>query len=535
MTIPQLDETPTLFLLIGFSMLFLWVVAVIISTKQKDNWLCLGLLAIVFYERLPLFLFNREINPDESQMITQGMTLWQDPAMFRSVDTTTGGPLNSYLITFVHLFGLPFDYRTGHLLATLLLISSIWLIFRALSIKYDSSVALYAVLPSALFYAFAQHPDFTHYASELVAVLIISGVFYLNVLFGKKQKNAYLFISGFLLALLPIAKLQSLPIGFVLGLMFLYEIFLQPKKSSQKVAILVVGALTTVLILVGVLALFGTLDDFYTFYIKLNVLHQSDGSYLDSLLQFSKFIFSFDEVKLLFISLLIVFGFKLLKRKKIIFNINHAFLLLLWLMTIFALTKSGSPYGHYLHFMHLPFAWLCAVLLFEVFKKVVNKLKIILLLLLIAPYPLKFIYQVAFHKNTSNYPTAWQLQQTNVGNEIKKYAKSGEYLAVWGWRIDYHIETQMPQATNTNHNPYEILTFGLTDLHRKRYLADLQRNNPPVFVDATGKNCHWFVDRTKHGHEIFADLKNYIQNHYILANFVDDTRVYVRKDRMKNN
>ena len=58
------------------------------------------LIACVFLLRLPSALVPRELNPDESLMLSQAMKFLVDPRPWLAGDTGNAGPLNSYFISF---------------------------------------------------------------------------------------------------------------------------------------------------------------------------------------------------------------------------------------------------------------------------------------------------------------------------------------------------------------------------------------------------------------------------------------------------
>ncbi len=103
-------------------------------------------LGLLFLLRLPSIVFNAEVNPDESQMITQALTLRQNPVYFQSVDGTTAGPLDSYFLVLPGLLGLPFDYITAHLMAFGLVAVYLWLLFRTAPLWFSGSAARLALL-----------------------------------------------------------------------------------------------------------------------------------------------------------------------------------------------------------------------------------------------------------------------------------------------------------------------------------------------------------------------------------------------------
>ena len=122
---PKFDSSPFAYwaVIYFFCWLLTWAV---LTNKFRSPWLFLGAsFLLLFLLRLSSIVYNQEINPDESQMIAQALTLRYDPVFWRSVDGTTGGPLNTYLLTLVGLFGLPYDYITAHLVACALVMLKI--------------------------------------------------------------------------------------------------------------------------------------------------------------------------------------------------------------------------------------------------------------------------------------------------------------------------------------------------------------------------------------------------------------------------
>ena len=69
------------------------------------------LFLFLFAWRWPFLLVASEFNPDESQLIAGTITLAHDPVFWRSVDGTTSGPLNFYVLLPVHWLGASSTFR----------------------------------------------------------------------------------------------------------------------------------------------------------------------------------------------------------------------------------------------------------------------------------------------------------------------------------------------------------------------------------------------------------------------------------------
>lgn len=125
-----------------------------------------------------------------------------------------------------------------------------------------------------------------------------------------------------------------------------------------------------------------------------------------------------------------------------------------------------------------------------------------------------------------------KMQISDVSKAILKYAKAGEPLVVWGWMQDYYAETQMPQGTNDNH-AIRCFTYSLIDEHRKRYVADIIKNEPPVIVDAVAPTSFMMKEKELYGLDKFPELQKLINERYVLAETVKGNDIYVIKSRFK--
>ncbi|KAB7727104.1 hypothetical protein F5984_22995 [Rudanella paleaurantiibacter] len=523
-------------------------------------------LVLLFLLRLPSICFNNEINPDESQMITQAMTLAQDPVYFRSVDGTTGGPLDSYALVVPSWVGLPFDYISAHLLAFGLIALFLIFTFRAAQLWFGIQSAQLALFPLVLLLGMTQNGDFLHYNSELVAIVLLALATYL---LARQQQSVpvrpQLFLIGFLLGMVPFGKLQGVPLAAVVGLFTGIDVlrrptFSVPQKAGQ-LAILGVGSLLFPALFVLFMAVSGQLDSFVTFYIEGNFNYATGGNQLDNLLHLPRFFGKGSEfawlVSLTIALLAIWFAASQLTRPTqnglgvsaiSADRANRAdhlfytgFLSLLTLITFYAITRTGSEYVHYLFFLMGPLmlwmAYIWSALL--AYNQPVQWLG----LGLVAVYLLSFGVQALsrYQQGTpmNPYPSdnqgGWHLPKADIVKEIVKYAQPGEKLVVWGWRCDYYVQAQMPQGVAENHTIRSTFAHPMLDIYQRRYVADFKRSFPPVFVDAVGSQNLWMNDRKTQGFEIISPLAQFVSANYRYVGLFNDARLYVRNDRFNAN
>ncbi len=105
-------------------------------------------------------------------------------------------------------------------------------------------------------------------------------------------------------------------------------------------------------------------------------------------------------------------------------------------------------------------------------------------------------------------------------------------MVVWGWQCRYYVEAQLAQGTAENHSERCIFQHPLQAVYRQRYLRDMKRTRPVVFIDAVGKNSTWVQDVATQGYESFPELAVYIRKNYAYLGRIDDTRLFIRKDRL---
>ena len=99
------DDFPVVYFALGY--LLAAAVALLVYGNKIRIQELLFLVAsgtLVILMRLPIVIFNQEINPDESQMIAHALTLQQYPIYWQSVDGTTIGPLDNYVLLLPSFF-----------------------------------------------------------------------------------------------------------------------------------------------------------------------------------------------------------------------------------------------------------------------------------------------------------------------------------------------------------------------------------------------------------------------------------------------
>lgn len=530
--------------------LFLW--AEFTHRLKSSTVFLLALLALFLLMKLPSIVFNDEINPDESQMIAQALALHTDPIYFRSVDGTTGGPLDSYLLIIPTWFGLSFDYMTAHITAFILIALCLFITFKTVHSWFGESIARLSIVPTVLVLGITQHGDFSSYNSEMIAIVLLSLSYYIyaKVINQSRPSLRLIGLVGFWAGMVPFCKLQGVLLAIVVCAFLALDLL--SRKSTLQIKLVQVGILTvTGLSFPSFVVLFTWLnnvyDDFVTFYIISNFTYAGATNLIDNLLSLPAFFASADQ----FIWLVLLTGVVLLtwcvtSIKYKFYNLKDwrigGFIFALVIVTLYSVTRTGTGYIHYLYFLVSPLVFCLAYSLHGVNQLDVkvsswlHKMVAAGAIAILVGFGAQTVSAYTSGKPINPFPSDKQIGnamiQTPVTKAILTYAKPGEKLVVWGWRNDYYVKTQMPQGVAENHVVFSVFNHKMRSAYHNRYIADFKRSMPPVFVDAVGSQNLWLTDKKTQGHEFNVGLAKIIDQHYTYVGTINDTRMYVRNDRM---
>ncbi len=216
-------------------------------------------------------------------MLSQAMKFLVDPVPWRAVDGTSGGPFNSYLISFFLLWGLKPGYVLVHAVANTLVCLHVLVAYQTLKRMSSSTSAMWGILPMVVYFGFTSDANYLHYSSELLPALLLSVGFYFLVVWVQQRQEHHsslfslqLFACGLVLGMAPWCKLQALPVVGAMILVASVHIFLRRERSFLVPphlfifwfgAVLPTGFMFTILVKVGVVR------DFWYSYILANLAY----------------------------------------------------------------------------------------------------------------------------------------------------------------------------------------------------------------------------------------------------------------------
>jgi hypothetical protein len=113
---------------------------------------------------------------------------------------------------------------------------------------------------------------------------------------------------------------------------------------------------------------------------------------------------------------------------------------------------------------------------------------------------------------------------------VSHFAKPGDAVTVWGWAPEFHVLTGTIPATRDPGTYWQLIPSPLRDYYRSRFLEDLRRDPPKLFVDAVAPGRFFYQNRDTDGYETFPDLLSYVTSNFYLAGEIGGVRVFARKD-----
>jgi len=433
-----------------------------------------------------------------------------------------------------------FSYIAAHAGSLILVLATIFFLFKALREIWGGSIAKAAILPTLLFFVFNQKSSFVHYSSEHLpmALLAVAAWLIAKCYRENRYEQTASFALGGLLAVLPFTKPQVIPIALFLAIASLL-IFIKKHSLRREGVWFLGGGLLLLTLTTGLMLYWGVLSDFFTFYIAANFLYGSNTSWAANIMRLPLQATKTADISLYLLPLGLLglssctnklFRSEPLTSKKIL-----GFASAWFAITILAISRTGSGYAH-----HWLFAICPVTILFGYFFSQAAHHKqpaLIILFLCLLLFLTNLAGDIKEKRILNRFPYQpdkyLDFDYSEISKTILRYRQDKDSLVVWGWNCSYHVETQLPQGVAENHT---IRSFIYPEPFRKkyrdRYISDINRNKPVFFVDAVGgRNNAWFNDKATQSYESFPELASYIQKNYNFAGNFDGGRLYIRKDR----
>jgi hypothetical protein len=538
------------FLVLLFCLLFLRSALVQKSFSNIPFWVwSIVFFALLALMRYPFLAFNKELEIDESQMLSQALSLKKYWVYWKYVDGTTQGPLTIYFLTIPAWLGLPFDYTTARLVGLVVLAATLAFTYLTFNNFFNRKIALVAFAPIGLLYVLSQG-YFSAVCNEYLVLLLLAFCFWLFSVLYKQPipSTKVLFILGLAAGMVPFAKLQGVPTALMMALFAGILVLLRSNHKVRDLAVLGIGGIAFPALVFALVYQFGAFEYFWKFYIIGNIEYSGGGTMLSKLLAFPDFLRHSGQLIFLLLSyfILVVYAIVVLIRSQSLaksFTFLFYFSLIHILVAFYSIIKPGYFFQHYLQFLIIPIGIFAGVLIDAALgQRLWNSKRawsqaLVWLAVCIVPHALYKAATITGRASRDNAHIALEdlskpLYISPVSKEIKKYLRPNEDITVWGWKPSYHVETGAAQGT-ADVMIYRLMTPAPKQQdYIQKYLDDMERSKPVVFVDEVTDQSFWFGDPEKWGHENFPGIKSFVSKNYSQVATINGERIFVRNDRL---
>jgi hypothetical protein len=123
-----------------------------------------------------------------------------------------------------------------------------------------------------------------------------------------------------------------------------------------------------------------------------------------------------------------------------------------------------------------------------------------------------------------------QHPRTELSSRVAAQTRVGESIAIWGWTNYVYVEAGLWPAAREADFVQIIASGSHRQTYRDRFLVDLMRVGPPVFLDSTGPSSLIFKSPELAHDRIFPELAAVVRANYVLVDEVAGARIYRRRD-----
>lgn len=500
-------------------------------------WLLAGVMVFAF--RWPLLWVPHQFNPDESQLIAGAITLMHDPMFWRSVDGGTAGPLDFFPLLPAAWVDGTTSYALARAIQLFAVLGAFFFAGETLRLIASPAAGRLGVLPALIFFALTTSPDFTHYSTEVMPVLLLAAAGYAAAGGTTASPRARLWLVALLLGGVPWAKLQAAPLAAALWALVVWR-----EKSAARSASflpLIVGPLLPALACLGAVSLTGQSEHLMVPYVlrNLNYVREAPLPWSErAVLQWRTALL--DGYLGLWLTgaagfcLLALFGWRraALWRRRTVLATGAVLTVSLWVAV-----APSRPSMHHLLLVTLPLTWLTGAGLALLGARTDEagtfrrRALVTGIFLGVCVLP-QIVWRVRTGDSFAGIHTgAVSPAHRQLAELVRQFSGPDESLAMWGWRCSLYVEANRHQATREAHTEAQIYANPYQRYYLRRYLEDFQRADPPVFVDAVGPGNFAFTDRAR-AHEAFPPLRAWVQARYTLIADLDGARLYLRNDRL---
>jgi hypothetical protein len=372
-------------------------------------------------------------------------------------------------------------------------------------------------------------------------IINLFSLFYLDT----SKSQFFLFLIGFLLPLVNIAKDQTLFISISLELLFI--IYLISISRLDAIISLLFGNSICILVMIFPILLFDTQDDFFQ-QLEVRINLSREGWFNKNLNIFWHFYGILSQLKnsfVFFFYLLVSVGliFKL-EIKNLLRKSSHKKPVVLLIISttgifscFFTYMKTSSVFSHQFLYL-LPFATILIPLFVNFLLEVKFKYNFVVFYFIL--YTLS-IYSFYRNKNISSNIKAKLCYNEKFGfinskkfsDVISSNLKTNDRLIVWGWDNSYYIENELMSGSrypNIASLYDKISSVNSRNKMISKYMYDINTLKPRFIVEAVGIDEFFTKNEDEFGISRYRNVYNIIMTKYCLLEHDKYRKLFIRKN-----
>lgn len=520
------------------------------SSRYIYSYLTLGSIGIIGF-RLPDLVLPM-LNYDEADWVVYAATLWKKPIFWRDVDATTSGPLNIYPLLIIKILGGKINYFTLRLFSLLFCcIPTFIFSFQVLKKYATPLISTVLTAPLAVAFATLNETDLVSFDSTYIPMVVIAFAYQLllSIEYIKYKVPAAMALA-FILGLLPFFKLQTVPVGIGLGLWLLYKAHFLWRLPIRSIFYILISSLVpSILVGICVFAL-NIQTDFWESYVRNNLLYAEVGVvgqekdwwfkvrvplYLISVSPtISSFFYSFGAISLVS-SLYCFINFTRMQLKN---KIDLVGSIVVFSLSYYSISQPGNICHYYLILLIVPLFFLTSISFLNARKLFDshewNYQIVMYILFLSATIGLQGFVNIGNGSlGVKIINEGYRgMGSTPLIEEMKKFVKPNDYIAVLGCRSDIYVFTNTllgirESQTVRMHFPFKNQQV---DYYQNRIASDIITNKPKLVIDAAlNSNISYPYNDSTTMYENYSIVQQAIDSNYSYYATVDKIRILVRK------
>ena len=515
--------------------------------------------AVLAVLRAPNFFLNVPLNIDEAEFLANAIKFRGDMNTWLSVDTGSAGPVDSFPLMWPFLFGADTGFAVARITATVLLAAT-WLLFWAALARAPNFVRICAGAALILLLGGEQSPDFIHYASEILPLLLLmcAIVVVLDAV-ERRPSAARISIAGLCLGLVPFAKLQASVVAVVVGVIFLWQVARHARHPFRSALWLVSCACLPTVVILSPLALAGGLQEFWVRYIFWAKNYVEGGW---EALPFSKTLplplaalmgvlhehliaGYMAAIAISTTAAIVAQSMRALARdyeaRRMLLKSPGAARLIIVVVilgvSVGAAAAPGRPFHHYAYLILWPLALLGGLAWsLESPRSDGAKLGRWRLQNIFGALTVLFTGAFAFSEGRLIFnPEVTGVENIfRAGQLLPSPDSRRGRMLVWGWAPELYVWSGWTPATRDILTYNEIWPKPNREYFRDILMADLRNNPPEYVVDAVAPGNFGFTEPEKDGIQTFPELAAFVSADYVLLSPASSAgscpRVFARKD-----